>query len=362
MDIIIYGAQGYALGAYNAITFLHPEQKVMFFMVTAMGNNASSLCNLPVREIESVSKEFSADKKKNTEVLIATPESVHPEIEEILNEYGFDHHSCLTSERWNEMMRELYSRTGDFLPLAELTAGDVSVGMCVYMAKSHVDKSLKRDFVVPDYMIPIQVGSANTGEIIADVRDNIGDNISSKNANYCELTGLYWVWKNVLQADLCGSGTCDYYGFAQYRRMLMLSDEDLTRLGPNDVDVVLPYPLLYEPDINAHHERYLKEADWSALITAMQELQPEYAKVFPDVLKQRYMFNYNVILAKKEVLRDYCEWLFPILERTEELSEPKGCERADRYIGYMGETLETLYFMKNKDRLNIRYSGCRLLV
>ena len=72
------------------------------------------------------------------------------------------------------------------------------------------------------------------------------------------------------------------------------------------------------------------------------------------------MYNYNVILAKKDVLRDYCSWLFPILERTEELSDPKGSERADRYIGYMAETLETLYFMNNADKLKISHASCKL--
>ncbi len=38
----------------------------------------------------------------------------------------------------------------------------------------------------------------------------------------------------------------------------------------------------------------------------------------------------------------------------------EGNGRADRYIGYIGETLETLYFMKNSDGLNIVHTECRL--
>ena len=53
---------------------------------------------------------------------------------------------------------------------------------------------------------------------------------------------------------------------------------------------------------------------------------------------------------------------FPILERVEELSVPIGANRADRYIGYVGETLATLYFMVNKDKLNVAHAGCRFLI
>jgi hypothetical protein len=39
--------------------------------------------------------------------------------------------------------------------------------------------------------------------------DNTGDNISEKNPLYCELTGVYWAWKNL---------ECDVTGLVHYRR------------------------------------------------------------------------------------------------------------------------------------------------
>lgn len=62
------------------------------------------------------------------------------------------------------------------------------------------------------------------------------------------------------------------------------------------------------------------------------------------------------------MLREYCEWLFPILFRIEELPNPDGTKKPNRYIGYIGETLETIYFMANKDQLNIVHAGIEFLV
>ena len=74
------------------------------------------------------------------------------------------------------------------------------------------------------------------------------------------------------------------------------------------------------------------------------------------------LISTTIILAIKPVLADYCNWLFPVLERVEELSVPKGADRADRYIGYMGEVLETLYFLYHKNDLHIVHTGCKFLV
>lgn len=363
MDLAIYGAQGYALGVCEALRTLYPRREISCFLVTEMGNNASTLNGIPVREIALFAECMTADEKRNVEVLIATPENVQPEIEETLENFGFPCHRRLNAARWDELMKLFHVRLGRFLPLSALPVGYHMPFTRIYVAKSHVDRPLRNAGCLPEYAFPIQVGADCCNMKIADLMDNRGDNISRKNPNYSELTALYWIWKNKLQSDAeAESGIRQYYGLAQYRRMFDFSDDDLLRLVDNDVDVALPYPLPYEPDIHAHHERYLAEGDWNTLLSVLKEQQPEYAEAFTEILKQRYLYNYNVILAKKKVLEEYCEWLFPILAEVEERSTPKGCDRHDRYIGYMGETLETLYFMKNADRLNIVHAQCRLLV
>lgn len=385
-NLVIFGAQGYALGTFKAIKTVYSDKTVLCFLVSKVGGlNPKTLGGLTVREIDEFSGSLSDVEKKQTEILIATPENIQPEIEELLDSYGFTNHSRLTAVKWEDLMYSYHAVLGQFMPLGALPGVDLheevrtdieefKSHLHIYMAKFYKDKVLKEKFDLPDYMIPIQVGAELTDVRVADICDNQGDNISKKNVNYCETTALYWMWKNVLDVDdVINEDSIDgancknaanldvqYYGLAQYRRMFRLSEKDLLWIKDNNVDVVLPYPMPYEPDINAHHNRYLKDVDWNAMLTALRELSPEYARAFEDILKQQFMYNYNVILAKKEILRDYCAWLFPILERTEELSVPKGSERADRYIGYMAETLETLYFMYNRDKFKIVHTGCKL--
>ena len=56
--------------------------------------------------------------------------------------------------------------------------------------------------------LPLHVG-AEGKEPFGFTGDNTGDHISAKNPTFCELTGLYWAWKNL---------DADYIGLAHYRR------------------------------------------------------------------------------------------------------------------------------------------------
>ena len=56
--------------------------------------------------------------------------------------------------------------------------------------------------------LPVQMGHAiHPG--IGYIGDDTGENISERNGNFCELTGLYWAAKNL---------DSDYIGIVHYRR------------------------------------------------------------------------------------------------------------------------------------------------
>lgn len=63
--------------------------------------------------------------------------------------------------------------------------------------------------------IPLHVGAegkkdSDGNELdLGYIKDNTGENISILNPSFCELTGLYWAWKNL---------DSDYIGLVHYRR------------------------------------------------------------------------------------------------------------------------------------------------
>ena len=56
--------------------------------------------------------------------------------------------------------------------------------------------------------LPIHVGCEGKKKL-GFQGDNSGENISNLNSYYCELTGLFWAWKNL---------DCEYLGLVHYRR------------------------------------------------------------------------------------------------------------------------------------------------
>ena len=70
--------------------------------------------------------------------------------------------------------------------------------------------------------IPLQVGASCTKEDICFYKDDVLDNISDKNPMYSELTGLYWVWKNMIHTP--------YIGCEHFRRHFDLEDDEVAAM------------------------------------------------------------------------------------------------------------------------------------
>ena len=362
MDTYIFGAKATAVGLYRALTKLDENINVKAFLVSSLAGNVNRIDDVSVRDLSAVSSELNEEDKANSIIYVAVPELIHREISTLLADNGFENCIMLDSRMEAELMERYFEAEGTFPSIHSLPISNATTlpKLTIYAASFYKDKPLSNPPRKVDYYKKIYVGcdgALKNGVDIAgqaEFYDNTGDNISHKNPNRCEMTAHYWVWRNRLDID------DEYVGICHYRRMLDLSDDDLIRIKEHDVDVVLPYPMIHYPSADVHHTWYLADADWQVLREVLEELAPEYAEHFDEVLSEPYLYNYNMLLAKKQVFNDYMTWVNPILDRVEELTTPKATDRADRYIGYMGENLETLYFMTNLQHYKIYHTG-RLL-
>lgn len=199
--------------------------------------------------------------------------------------------------------------------------------------------------------IPLHVGAEGkvdeTGKPLdlGFQKDNTGDNISERNAQFCELTGLYWAWKNL---------NADYIGLVHYRRYFKgigkkhsTSTSDSGANSNKLFDKVLTYkefrPLMdkykiivpkkrryYIETLEQHyaHNHYIKELDTAKEI--MLERYPDYANAYEKALGRTWGYMFNMMILRKNLLDEYCTWLFDILfEMTERLSK----ESDNNYAG-----------------------------
>lgn len=338
----IYGAQVVAYGVYTAIKEVI-NKKPRAFVVSSVDNNPASIEGIPVLEIDG-------NIDKEALIIVAVPEIYHNEIRQKLWDYNL--HNLLFVDTHVEylVMSRYFKERGYFLLLEDLPLAGKETGtsgVSIFMAKHHNDKPLKKKYDISPWIIPVQAGAALTDASVAELKDNAGDNISHKNYKYSELSVTYWAWKN--RDD-------DYLGICHYRRMLLLNDDDIRRIKENGVNAVLPLPFVCHPDASGQYGRYISDEDQEKLFQALYEVYPEYYSAAKSILKQQYLYNYNMFLADRQTFNKYCEWMFPVLERAEKLCETKSAERTDRYLGYFGEVLTAVYFLYNKDNFKIAHA------
>ena len=237
-----------------------------------------------------------------------------------------------------------------------------------------------KDSYVPDnpFLFPIQVGSVlSKDRYVNMLHDDTGSNISRKNRSYCELTALYWIWKNQ---------DCDYYGLFHYRRYMCfdvslkendslgnvvrdtLDSSTLEELGittelmesyivNHDAIVVRPRKILAVDNVYKEYgDPYTQHIeDLGVVIDIIHEKYPQFNESVKEYLNQRYAYDCNMLIMKKDIFQDYCSWLFSILEEAEDrINTINYGIQEYRVFGYLAERLCGIYFTYLKNNGDVR--------
>ena len=191
--------------------------------------------------------------------------------------------------------------------------------------------------------MPIQVGKELHPELdLGFQKDNTGDNISSKNDSYCELTALYWAWKNLKDID--------YIGLCHYRRYF-----DISKLNCSIQELLHSYDFII----------LKRKRLYTNIITEMSSLTSwEDAYIFIDILLKTFPNNHNLIydyfycsnkfticnmfITSKHRFDEYCSFIFEVLHLFELSLRPSGYTRMKRVIGYFSEPLLGFWLLLNK--------------
>ena len=242
----------------------------------------------------------------------------------------------------------------------------------------------------------IQVGK-ELSNIKLDMRgDNEGVNISSKNKNYCELTALYWAWKNV---------DAQYYGLMHYRRYFYIPmlhntvllnlkkqtkkilnssfkteykqgrpvlqvkskteakqeinklDQYLTDKDYSNYDVIIPFKILVDSSIKEQFILNHIASDWSTLEEIIRTKFPFIYSDFEVTMNSNELYPYNMFIMKKEYFFQYMEFLFSVfteLEKSIDLEDRSDYQK--RVFGFISERLLTVYFNYLKRSVsNLKY-------
>ena len=198
--------------------------------------------------------------------------------------------------------------------------------------------------------LPVHAGHQGK-EDLGYTGDDTGDNISGKNPTFCELTCLYWQWKNLDE---------DVYGLCHYRRYLgnrrwwkpreqrMLNEAEIRRLL-EDCDIILPRKRHYWIETRESQYAHAHHAEDLRCVEAiLSERYPEYLPEWHWMLKTRSGHICNMFIARRELFDSYCGWLFDILLEAERRLDISAYSDQDRRVfGYIAERLLDVWIRHN---------------
>ena len=358
-NIYIVGAhsRGQTLAQY--LQYLYPGMCVTAYLYDNDEQNPDRIGNIRVIHLGS-GEALHTDYP----VYIGTRGVYHQQIEEHLSKLGFTEIHPVTVELdlrlRNAYMEKYFAEIGrKFEKIEKLDSTEKEQykngqSAVIYVARSFYDKVLQQRYKLACYEKEIQVGAALVKERFSNhvIADDIGDNISSRNQQFCELTALYWIWKHAKE---------DIIGLVHYRRHFILPEDWISRMQGNKIDVILPIPLFVAPSLAENYKNRHDPSDWNNMMEYLKRRNiEEYQE--SDCFFQKNLYSpCNMFIMRKEVLHELCKWLFPILFAVTEQGGKKKDRYLNRYPGFISERLMSFFFEKYHDRYKVVYSDKNFL-
>lgn len=216
-----------------------------------------------------------------------------------------------------------------------------------------------KPYQMPDdpMYLPLHVGKAGK-QAIGFLGDDTGTSISEENERFCELTGIYWAWKNL---------SADYIGLVHYRRHFVkkpfskrlgknkfasiLTKEELSPLLECN-PLILPKPRKYYIETMYSHYAHLPyffEKDLQTLRQVISSMAPDYLMAFDTVMNRTSGHMFNMFIMRRTEFDAYCTWLFPILFETDKRIDVSGYTPTEaRAVAYMAEFMLDIWNEKQQ--------------
>lgn len=229
-----------------------------------------------------------------------------------------------------------------------------------------------------EILTPIHLGRAlaakedTAGTALAGMLgDDGGDNISALNRKFCEMTALYWAWRNYAQL-----GNPDYCGLMHYRRLLDFAGDHPSgvlhvsspaeirpeSIAPNVIrgvvsrhDVCVKSPIkikwldpqgrpgfcnVLQQYLTVHGDRHLTDA------FAAAAGDPEYARDAKAYQSADKHYLCNIAVMRRDIFLDYARWMFESLFALDKRIDYAAPGQDIRAVSYLSERLTGLYLTR----------------
>lgn len=265
----------------------------------------------------------------------------------------------------------------------------LAIAVCYYYAE--------KEYLHNEACIPIQVGYNETHIEMGIQKDNEGDNRGNRHPYYSELSGLYWLWKNI---------DAEYKGLFHHRRALTLKKESLCcklyvlyrwlkcavliffkskgffvvnevwlseaeykksvqdflsiikKKYLGEYEMLVPVPSMIWPQSNQQFFSVVVENYIFQLIgMILEEHWPEYYKFWCQTLVSRKLYHANMSIMRNSFFESYAVFIFSVLDMLEKklidgkyyisLSEEMAMSRK---FGYIGELLTNTFILYQREK------------